>query len=70
MNTPQDTKTEKTPAKRGRKAKYPFASMKVNDTYFSENVNVRLSAYAYGKRHNMTFTGRAEQGGVRITRVA
>lgn len=69
MNTNQNT-NDTAPVKRGRKAKYPFANMKVNDSFFAENKNVRLSAYAYGKRHNMVFTGKTEQNGVRITRTA
>ena len=56
------------PVGRGRKAKYPFASMKVKDSFFTEEVNARLSAYAYGKRHDMTFTTRAEGSGIRIWR--
>ena len=68
------------PQKRSRASKnnYPFATMKVNDSFLVPNVpyknmeNVRCgvmtSAKRYGKANNAVFTSRKEEGGIRVWR--
>ena len=51
------------------KSKYPFARMKVGDSFFSKH-NIQSIARAYGKRSGMVFSTRKVEGGWRAWRKA
>jgi hypothetical protein len=55
-------------------AKYPFASMEINDSFLVADdnlaINVVRSAHSYGKRHEKKFTSRKTTTGTRIWRIA
>lgn len=52
------------------RAKYPFAQMKVGDSFFADRYRAaQAAAWKYGVRNGMRFTVREENGGVRVWRV-
>ena len=56
----------------GRPLKYPWDKMKSGDSIpfgKKEAVSARMAAYAYGRRHTITFISRKEKSGVRIWRL-
>lgn len=55
---------------RGGKLKYPFDKMAIGDSFFSLSKSARGAATIYGRRHEMKFSSREENNGVRIWRVA
>lgn len=64
---------------RGGRARYPFAHMKIGDSFFvpangdeKRNINKNLSALGnhFGKRNGMKFKTRVVDGGIRVWRVA
>lgn len=62
------------PAKRGgRKPKYPWASMRVGDSFFVQGKSrdqIATTAYSAGTRYGYKFTVAEVQNGVRIWRTA
>lgn len=59
---------------KGRKSKYPFATMQVGDSFFvsdKKQTVIGSCASAYSKRNpDVKFTVRVAEGGVRCWRVA
>ncbi len=55
--------------KNNRWKRYPFAEMKVGDSFFVPSKKSCNAGFYYGKRHNMKFTVRQENGGCRVWRV-
>ena len=56
---------------RGRPAKYPWAEMKVGDSFFlklSKAASVNSMIYSAGKKHCVRFSARKEGAGYRIWR--
>lgn len=52
--------------------KYPFAKMKVGDSFWysaNEKRNVASAASVYGKKHDMGFSTRTNKKGGRIWRI-
>jgi len=55
---------------RGRKRVYPFADMLPGDSFVADSRNAMAAAYAWGRVHGGTFTGRLlEDGNYRIWRL-
>lgn len=50
------------------KSKYPFHSMEVGDSIFSESRSIRQAAYAHARRNNKKFIVRYVEGGYRVWR--
>ena len=59
---------------RGRRSTYPFGSLKVGESFFVDDATAtkaRLAASAWKRNHpGWDYTGRNEEGGVRIWRLA
>lgn len=62
------------PQQRNGRARYPFASMSLGDSFVvpaSENKGVRSAAHSYGKRHARAYTcHRQPDGTVRVWRIS
>ena len=57
----------------GRRLKYPFAEMKVGDSFAIAEADLRkisVSAFAEGKRLGFKFSVRTADGGGRVWRIA
>lgn len=63
----------------GRRFRYPFAEMKVDDTFLvyakprdleRKQMNVSSAGCLYARRHGGKFKTRQVQGGIRVWRVA
>lgn len=52
------------------RVRWPFAEMKVGDSFHTPYTSARTSSLNYAKRHGVKFACRAEAGGIRIWRVA
>lgn len=50
--------------------KYPFATMKVGESFLTTDFAVAYAASWYGKRTGRKFATRAVEGGVRVWRTA
>jgi hypothetical protein len=57
-----------TTQRRRGKPKYPWPLMQVGDSFLAPHTRVTMSAYAYGKRHNMKFVSLKEANGIRVWR--
>ena len=54
----------------GSEPRYPWPDMEVHDSIFvTGNKAIATTAHSYGKRHNMKFSCRTVDGGVRVWRV-
>jgi hypothetical protein len=54
----------------GRSERYPFSSMNIGESFFSEKMSARTASINYQKKHGGKFASRRENGGVRIWRIA
>jgi hypothetical protein len=54
------------------RVKYPFKSMEVGDSFFTETSRVAVTSAAcgYARRNGVKFTTRSENGGTRVWRIA
>ena len=66
-------KNVKIPSHVTGRMKYPWSEMEIGDSFFIEGKhtrNITGAAQNYGSHHNIKFTCRTVDGGVRVWRIA